>query len=57
MTFIKKHIHSHFLFTKFNSFCSSWLCCYMAQMNPLIGPKLSKGTILIMAREWGNELK
>lgn len=34
-----------------------WLCCYMAQMNPLIGPKLSKGTILIMSREWGNELK
>ncbi|GLH13151.1 Uncharacterized protein GBIM_17776 [Gryllus bimaculatus] len=20
-----------------------WLCCYMAQMNPLIGPKLSNG--------------
>lgn len=40
-----------------NSFLfSSWLCCYMAQMNPLIGPKLSKGTILIMAREWGNPL-
>ncbi|KAF3429750.1 hypothetical protein E2986_13747 [Frieseomelitta varia] len=29
-----------------------WLCCYMAQMNPLIGPKLSKFTILMMAREW-----
>ncbi|KAK1122572.1 hypothetical protein K0M31_009017 [Melipona bicolor] len=29
-----------------------WLCCYMAQMNPLIGPKLHKNTILMMAREW-----
>uniref|UniRef100_A0A182K8J9 Probable proline--tRNA ligase, mitochondrial n=1 Tax=Anopheles christyi TaxID=43041 RepID=A0A182K8J9_9DIPT len=26
-----------------------WLCCYMAQMNPLIGPKLHQNTILIMA--------
>lgn len=35
--------------------CSySWLCCYMAQMNPLIGPKLPKNTILMMAREWVN---
>ncbi|KAF0758221.1 V-type proton ATPase subunit e 2 [Aphis craccivora] len=32
----------------------SWLCCYMAQMNPLVGPKLNQHTILIMAREWGN---
>ncbi|XP_076164757.1 V-type proton ATPase subunit e 2 [Ptiloglossa arizonensis] len=31
-----------------------WLCCYMAQMNPLIGPKLSKNTILMMAREWNS---
>ena len=30
----------------------SWLCCYMAQMNPLIGPKLSNKTIILMAREW-----
>jgi ATP synthase subunit H len=34
----------------------SWLCCYMAQMNPLIGPRLHQNTILIMAREWGNPL-
>lgn len=26
----------------------------MAQMNPLIGPKLHQNTILLMAREWGN---
>lgn len=26
----------------------------MAQMNPLIGPKLSNTTILVMAREWVN---
>lgn len=36
-------------------FCfSSWLCCYLAQMNPLIGPRLHSNTILIMAREWGH---
>ncbi|XP_012283964.1 V-type proton ATPase subunit e 2 [Orussus abietinus] len=34
-----------------------WLCCYMAQMNPLIGPKLPNTTILIMAREWGNPIE
>lgn len=26
----------------------------MAQMNPLIGPRMHANTILIMAREWGN---
>ncbi|XP_017782215.1 PREDICTED: V-type proton ATPase subunit e-like [Nicrophorus vespilloides] len=31
-----------------------WLCCYMAQMNPLIGPKLDRHTIMILAKEWGN---
>ncbi|XP_011150072.1 V-type proton ATPase subunit e [Harpegnathos saltator] len=31
-----------------------WLCCYMAQMNPLIGPKLDSATIKMLAREWGN---
>ncbi|XP_060825034.1 V-type proton ATPase subunit e-like [Bombus pascuorum] len=31
-----------------------WLCCYMAQMNPLIGPKLPKNTVLMMAREWSH---
>jgi len=34
-----------------------WLCCYMTQLNPLIGPKLSMNEIMIMAREWGNEIK
>ncbi|CAG9772603.1 unnamed protein product [Ceutorhynchus assimilis] len=34
-----------------------WLCCYVAQMNPLIGPKLDKHTIMVMAKAWGNELK
>ncbi|XP_022904205.1 V-type proton ATPase subunit e 2-like [Onthophagus taurus] len=33
-----------------------WLCCYMAQMNPLIGPKLDSHILMLMAREWGNEL-
>lgn len=36
------------------SLISSWLCCFMAQMNPLMGPKLHQGTILMIAREWGN---
>nr|KAF7400167.1 hypothetical protein H0235_015904 [Vespula pensylvanica] len=34
-----------------------WLCCYMAQMNPLIGPKLSNTTILMMAQEWGTPIE
>ncbi|XP_023707735.1 V-type proton ATPase subunit e-like [Cryptotermes secundus] len=34
-----------------------WLCCYLSQMNPLIGPKLSNKTILLMAREWGNPIQ
>ncbi|XP_047114856.1 V-type proton ATPase subunit e 2-like [Schistocerca piceifrons] len=29
-----------------------WLCCYMAQMNPLIGPKISNTTLAIMATQW-----
>ncbi|KAL7041343.1 hypothetical protein ACKWTF_000732 [Chironomus riparius] len=33
-----------------------WLCCYLAQIGPLIGPKLHRSTMLIMAREWGNNL-
>nr|BAN20412.1 vacuolar H[+] ATPase subunit [Riptortus pedestris] len=33
-----------------------WLCCYMCQMNPLIGPKLKNGTIFMMAAEWGNRI-
>ncbi|XP_018328223.1 V-type proton ATPase subunit e 2 [Agrilus planipennis] len=33
-----------------------WLCCYMAQMNPLIGPALDRHSLLIMAREWGNPI-
>ncbi|XP_050512204.1 V-type proton ATPase subunit e 2-like [Diabrotica virgifera virgifera] len=29
-----------------------WLCCYVAQMNPLIGPKLEQNIVLIMAKQW-----
>ncbi|RZC36441.1 ATP synt H domain containing protein [Asbolus verrucosus] len=34
-----------------------WLCAYMAQMNPLIGPRLDRNHLLIIAREWGNQIK
>ncbi|XP_053956675.1 V-type proton ATPase subunit e [Anastrepha obliqua] len=34
-----------------------WLCCYMTQMNPLIGPKLTMNEIMIVAREWGNPIE
>uniref|UniRef100_A0A1A9WH94 V-type proton ATPase subunit n=1 Tax=Glossina brevipalpis TaxID=37001 RepID=A0A1A9WH94_9MUSC len=34
-----------------------WLCCYMTQMNPLIGPSLKRNQIMIIAREWGHEIK
>ncbi|KAL0269484.1 UNVERIFIED_CONTAM: hypothetical protein PYX00_007196 [Menopon gallinae] len=30
-----------------------WLCCYMAQMNPLIGPKLTKEVLIVMKKQWG----
>lgn len=29
-----------------------WLCCYMAQMNPLIGPILPRKTLLAMHTYW-----
>ncbi|GFQ67027.1 v-type proton ATPase subunit e 2 [Trichonephila clavata] len=29
-----------------------WLCCYMAQMNPLIGPQLPKQTLAVMMEVW-----
>lgn len=31
---------------------SSWLCAYMVQMNPLIGPRLTNETLIWMARTW-----
>ncbi|CAH1113377.1 unnamed protein product [Psylliodes chrysocephalus] len=34
-----------------------WLCCYVAQMNPLIGPKLDENTVLIMAKQWAHPIK
>merc|ERR1712116_23675 len=30
-----------------------WLCCYLMQMNPLIGPEIKNQTLLIMRKEWG----
>ncbi|CAB0002121.1 unnamed protein product [Nesidiocoris tenuis] len=29
-----------------------WLITYMTQMNPLIGPKLNKLTLLAVAQQW-----
>ncbi|XP_017860909.1 PREDICTED: V-type proton ATPase subunit e [Drosophila arizonae] len=34
-----------------------WLCCYMAQMNPLIGPRLSRRAIQIIAESWNMPIK
>ncbi|KAF7280651.1 V-type proton ATPase subunit e 2-like [Rhynchophorus ferrugineus] len=34
-----------------------WICCYVAQMNPLIGPRLDQHTIMVMAKAWGNPLQ
>ncbi|RWS31506.1 V-type proton ATPase subunit e 2-like protein [Leptotrombidium deliense] len=31
-----------------------WLCTYMAQVNPLVGPQLSGVTRLLMARGWSS---
>jgi len=30
----------------------SWLCCYMCQMNPLIGPVIKQHVALVMQQEW-----
>ena len=38
-----------------NSFLSqnsSWLCCYMAQMNPLIGPILPQKVLFAIQTYW-----
>uniref|UniRef100_A0A6M2E2B5 Putative vacuolar h+ atpase ixodes scapularis vacuolar h+ atpase n=1 Tax=Amblyomma tuberculatum TaxID=48802 RepID=A0A6M2E2B5_9ACAR len=29
-----------------------WLCTYMSQMYPLIGPTLSNGTVMLMETYW-----
>ncbi|XP_050676570.1 V-type proton ATPase subunit e 2-like [Leptidea sinapis] len=34
-----------------------WLCTYVAQMNPLIGPKLKNRTLIWIAHKWGNVKK
>ncbi|XP_044762152.1 V-type proton ATPase subunit e-like [Coccinella septempunctata] len=31
-----------------------WLCSYVVQMNPLLGPKMYKEKFLIMAKNWGS---
>ncbi|XP_020807687.1 V-type proton ATPase subunit e [Drosophila serrata] len=33
-----------------------WLCCYLAQLNPLLGPKLNQNTIKIIAKSWDNPI-
>ena len=30
-----------------------WLCCYMSQMNPLIGPEVDSKTAAAMKLYWG----
>ena len=30
----------------------SWLCCYMSQMNPLIGPVLNQRTLFAIKEYW-----
>lgn len=59
-TYIRTYVYEHMNLTNsltVIAFLHSWLCCYLTQMNPLIGPKLSMNEIMIMAREWGNEIK
>ncbi|CAN8003357.1 V-type proton ATPase subunit e 2-like [Ixodes scapularis] len=29
-----------------------WLCCYMSQMNPLVGPLLKNETAVVIRGEW-----
>ena len=35
-----------------NFFFFSWLCCYMSQMNPLIGPVLNQRTLFAIKEYW-----
>lgn len=44
------------IITLFSSSCKSWALCYMFQMNPLYGPKLSKAVLLLVSREWGDKV-
>jgi len=30
-----------------------WICTYLMQLNPLIGPQLANLTVLIVQNEWG----
>nr|ALS05197.1 vacuolar ATP synthase subunit e 2 [Tortanus dextrilobatus] len=31
-----------------------WLCCYMAQMNPLVGPEMDIKSLTAMKHYWGD---
>lgn len=33
-------------------FVNSWVCTYLMQLNPLIGPQLSNTTIYVIQQEW-----
>ncbi|BFF98028.1 V-type proton ATPase subunit e [Drosophila madeirensis] len=33
-----------------------WLCCYLAQLNPLIGPKLTQDTVRLIAKAWNHPI-
>jgi V-type H+-transporting ATPase subunit e len=32
-----------------------WFCCYMSQMNPLIGPILNQRTLIAVKQYWGDD--
>ncbi|OWF40194.1 V-type proton ATPase subunit e [Mizuhopecten yessoensis] len=32
-----------------------WLCAFLFQLNPLLGPDLETGLIRVMMYEWGNK--
>lgn len=49
----KMDLCSKFIANKYLINLYSWLICYLAQMNALIGPKLDQETILLIAKEWG----
>ncbi|KAH8366029.1 hypothetical protein KR093_008576 [Drosophila rubida] len=34
-----------------------WLCCYMAQMNPLFGPRVKRHALAMIAKSWGNTMR
>ncbi|XP_037899174.1 V-type proton ATPase subunit e-like [Glossina fuscipes] len=34
-----------------------WFCCYMSQINPLVGPMLPQKAVFMIAKKWGYKME